>query len=128
MKQTAGVLLVRQRKSGPEILLVHDRKKWSIPKGGLEGRETPEQGARRELLEETALVISGDVIPIGYVDYKKENKRLHGFFAEIEGPLKITLSGELIQGRFVPLDEAYKLLDVRQRLLLGWVLAGTRAA
>lgn len=128
MKQTAGLLVLRQRKSGCEILLVHDRKKWSIPKGGMDPDETPEQTARRETWEETGITVGRDVIPVGYVDYKKENKRLHAFAVEIEGPVKIVLSPELIQARFVSLQEARKMLDDRQSIFLDWLMAGDCAA
>ncbi len=127
-KQTAGLLVLRQRKSGCQILLVHDRKKWSIPKGGMELGETPEQTARREVWEETGITFGSDVIPVGYVDYKKEQKRLHAFVAELEDEVDIVLSGELIQARFVSFAEARRMLDERQCIFLDWLTAGSRAA
>ena len=47
-----------------EILLVHKPRKrddWQLPQGGMEGDETPEMTARRELMEETGLK-AGDAI------------------------------------------------------------------
>ncbi|WP_309130752.1 NUDIX hydrolase [Brevibacterium sp.] len=44
------------------------RIEWCLPKGHLEGAETPAEAARREVEEETG--ISGEVIrPLGTVDY-----------------------------------------------------------
>ena len=45
-----------------EVLLVKNRdiQQWSLPSGGLEDGETPEQCCRREVLEETGYRISID--------------------------------------------------------------------
>ncbi len=42
--------------------------KWAIPGGFLDMDETAEDGARRELLEETGLKLTGPVAPIGFFD------------------------------------------------------------
>lgn len=58
---SAGILAYRKGTRGLEVLLVHPggpfwRKKdngaWSIPKGEIDGADTPEQVARREFAEE----------------------------------------------------------------------------
>lgn len=46
------------------VLLVHKPRKndaWQIPQGGIEAGETVVEAARRELSEETGLVLTGDV-------------------------------------------------------------------
>jgi predicted NUDIX family NTP pyrophosphohydrolase len=61
-KQSAGILLYRQRAGGLEVFLVHpggpfwarkDAGAWSIPKGEYSPDEEPLPAARREFAEET---------------------------------------------------------------------------
>jgi predicted NUDIX family NTP pyrophosphohydrolase len=58
---SAGILLFRQARNGPEVLLVHpggpywakrDLGAWSVPKGEIEEGEDPRECALRELKEE----------------------------------------------------------------------------
>ncbi len=55
-----GVVLFLKNKTVPQVLLVEQIGArgdvfWTIPKGHLEEGETPEEAARRELLEETGI-------------------------------------------------------------------------
>ena len=72
-KQSAGVLLYRQRAGELEVLLVHpggpfwakkDVGAWSIPKGEFEAEENPREAAFRELQEETGWTPDGEDIPL----------------------------------------------------------------
>ena len=65
-KRSAGLLLYRERSTGPEVMLVHpggpfwakkDDGAWSIPKGEIEAGEDPLEAARRELMEETGFEV-----------------------------------------------------------------------
>jgi predicted NUDIX family NTP pyrophosphohydrolase len=73
-KLSAGLLLYRDRATGPEVLLVHpggpfwarkDDGAWSIPKGLAEPGEDLAVAARREFAEEVGVVPAGELMPLG---------------------------------------------------------------
>jgi predicted NUDIX family NTP pyrophosphohydrolase len=75
-KQSAGLLLFRERDGGFEVLLVHpggpfwakkDDGAWSIPKGEFTGGEDPLAAARREFVEELGAAVDGEFISLGAV-------------------------------------------------------------
>ncbi len=86
MKQSAGTLLYRSGPDGLEVLLVHPsggynrRAPWSIPKGmPNEGESNLEVTARRETLEETAVAVTGPLVSLGSIIYRKSRKQVHCF-------------------------------------------------
>jgi predicted NUDIX family NTP pyrophosphohydrolase len=90
-KRSAGVLLFRKSPGGVELLLAHpggpfwagkDEGAWSIPKGEHDASEDARTAARRELWEETGIVISGELIELG--TYKQPSGKLVSAWA-IEG-------------------------------------------
>ena len=75
-KQSAGLLLYRQKERGLEVLLVHpggpfwakkDLGAWSIPKGEYTAEEEALAAAQREFEEETGMTIDGDFIDLGTI-------------------------------------------------------------
>ncbi|MDQ6763196.1 MAG: NUDIX domain-containing protein [Bacteroidota bacterium] len=78
-KQSAGILLYRKNKNELEVFLVHpggpfwakkEAGAWSIPKGEFDDEEDALTAAKRELLEETGISVSGDFIELQPVKLK----------------------------------------------------------
>ena len=89
-RQSAGLLMFRQRAGVLEVLLGHpggpywagrDDGAWTIPKGGLHDGEEPLEAAVREFREETGFSPAGPFTPIGYVTLKS-GKRVHAWAVE----------------------------------------------
>ena len=91
-KQSAGLLLYRQRKHHLEVFLVHpggplwakkDLGSWSIPKGEFD-EEEPLLAAKREFQEETGFdAPQGEYIPLKHVT-QKSGKIVHAWAVEAE--------------------------------------------
>src|SRR5436190_24203702 len=113
MKQAAGVLLYRDGADGLEVLLVHpsgnyNRKApWSLPKGEPDPDETDlEATARRETLEEADIKVTGPLVPLGTIQYKKSGKTVHAFAGRATADMTPRPeSWEIDQARFVSLEE-----------------------
>jgi len=131
-KQSAGALLYRAGASELEVLLVHpsgayNRKaKWSIPKGVPEPGEPLEGAARRETREETG-VEPGPLRELGYIDYRKSNKRVHAF----AGPAPNAAAPrcacwEVDRAEFIPLSRARELIHPDQLAFLDRLTALAR--
>lgn len=78
-RPSAGILLYKRERDRLRVLLAHpggpfwhsrDDGAWSIPKGGVEEGETPDQAARREFEEELGAPASGELLPLGRLRQK----------------------------------------------------------
>jgi predicted NUDIX family NTP pyrophosphohydrolase len=89
-KQSAGILLYRNKATRLEMFLVHpggpffknkDEGVWSIPKGEFLDDEEPLAAAKREFLEETGQPIDGEFIKLSPVQLKS-GKIVHAWAVE----------------------------------------------
>jgi predicted NUDIX family NTP pyrophosphohydrolase len=120
-KQSAGTLLYRHGPDGLEVLLVHPsgpynrHAPWSIPKGvPNDGEADLERTARRETLEEVG-IMAGDLISLGFIEYRKSRKDVHCFAgpAPADAQPRPT-SWEVDAAHFVTLERARELLHPDQ--------------
>jgi predicted NUDIX family NTP pyrophosphohydrolase len=90
VKQSAGVLLFRRSSGSLQVLLVHpggpfwqhkDEHAWTIPKGELDPDESAIDAARRELTEETGIVVPGELVSLGTVS-QAGGKVVHAWAVE----------------------------------------------
>lgn len=66
VSEAAGGVVWRRTETDVELLLVYRQQfdDWSLPKGGVEGRESPRQAALREVVEETGVSCAvGEALP-----------------------------------------------------------------
>jgi 8-oxo-dGTP diphosphatase len=120
--RAAGGIVLREAPEGLQVALVHrpEQADWSFPKGKLEGEETDEQAALREVAEETGYTCELGVLvgTIGYRDGKNRPKVVRFFLMR---PLsgEFTPNDEVDELAWVPLGEAGRLLSYeRDRELL----------
>ncbi|WP_435737762.1 NUDIX hydrolase [Cellulosimicrobium sp. PMB13] len=100
---SAGGLVIHDTTDGPSAAVIARRNRggrleWCLPKGHLEGTETPEQAAVREIAEETG--IRGEVRePLGVIDYwftgddRRVHKVVHHFLLRATGGY-LTVEGD----------------------------------
>jgi predicted NUDIX family NTP pyrophosphohydrolase len=126
MQQSAGTLLYREGPEGLEVLLVHasgwyNRKApWGIPKGIPEADETDlEATARRETLEETGVAVTGPLISLGDMTYRKNRKQVHCFAGPAPaGAQAKVASWEIDQAAFLTLPQAREQIHPDQEAFL----------
>jgi 8-oxo-dGTP pyrophosphatase MutT (NUDIX family) len=115
--RAAGGVVCRPGPAGmTEIAVVHrpSQDDWTLPKGKLEGDETPEAGAIREVEEETGLKVEL-VRPMGctaYVDRRGRDKVvLYWVMKVLSG--RFLPNHEVDQLRWLTIEKAAGLLTYR---------------
>ena len=125
MKQSAGLLLYVRNESGVSVLLVHPsgaynrNAPYGIPKGEPNADEPLEAAARREVLEETGVAVTGEIVALGHIDYTKSKKRIHAWAAPLpSGATPKCASWEVDKAAMFTIEEAVKVIHRDQAAFL----------
>src|SRR3954453_4163187 len=128
-KVSSGTLLYRLIGDTVEVLLVHPagnynrRAPWGIPKGAPNPDEGLEATPRGEKLEETGLDIDGPLVDLGYVDYTRSKKRVHGYATKApDGATPRCASWEVDKVEFIEITRARRIIHPDQAALLDRLL------
>jgi 8-oxo-dGTP diphosphatase len=110
--QAAGGLVVRD---DGRVAVIHRPRydDWSLPKGKLDAGESFEEGALREVEEETGVRgrIVGELAPTSYVDRKGRDKVVRWYRMDLAGePLPFAPNDEVDELRWLTPAEASELL------------------
>jgi 8-oxo-dGTP pyrophosphatase MutT (NUDIX family) len=108
-----AVVPVRSESDGSEICLIrrHGARRWGIPKGYIDGDDTPQQAARTEAREEAGL--TGEIEgPVGTYEYSKWGDRLTVavYVMRVVDVLPVWDEMELRERRWVTVTQAERLL------------------
>ncbi len=112
--KAAGGVLVRSGDGGPEVAVIHRPKyeDWSLPKGKLDGDETFEQAAVREVEEETGMTaeLGDELTPVSYRDRKGRTKLVRYWRMQVLGG-DFRPGSEVDELRWLGLESAAALLS-----------------
>lgn len=106
-------LVILQRRNTGEV-------QWVAPKGQVELSETPEETAKREVVEETGLVVSETLGPLGsqtygfeLLDGSQHEKVVDWFLFRVGNPKAPTLNEEegFLEHKWLPFDQARTLFS-----------------
>lgn len=108
-----GVIPLCNKEGIWHVLLIQQHAgHWGFPKGHAERKEQPQQAARRELLEETGLVILCYLTEQPLIEAyqffsrgKRIEKTVTYFLAEVAGELKLQCE-EVKAAKWIPLSDA----------------------
>jgi len=132
--RAAGGVIWRPSESRPgtlEVVLVHRPAydDWSLPKGKVEPGEQDEDAARRELAEETGLVVvlGAELPSTGYHDRFGRPKVVRywavtAVAGDVEGGFEVD------QARWLPFDQARQMLSYQRDQAVLDALPGVLAA
>jgi bis(5'-nucleosidyl)-tetraphosphatase len=129
---SAGVVVVRFGRDGPEYLLLRAYSNWDFPKGMVEADETPFAAARREVAEETTLTALDFRWGDAHVETEPYGRgkvaRYYLAATDEDAAVSLPVSAELgkpehDEFRWLHYDAARALVSPRVRAVLEWAHA-----
>ena len=115
VKAAGGVVWRRTARGGTELVVVHRPRydDWSLPKGKLDKGEGWEDGALREVEEETGMRcrLGEELEPASYQDRKGRDKVVRYWLMEPVGDTAFVPNDEVDQLRWLAPPEALELLS-----------------
>ena len=121
-----GIIPIRKTEQKTEVLLIHQYSHiknnvyWTFPKGHVEGDESPQETAKRELYEETGLQVheflSEQVFTTEYTftwEGMLVNKTAAFFVATIQEGETNHQEAEVKDSEWLPLDQVIDKLDYK---------------
>lgn len=110
-EKSCGAVITRRKNNRMEILVIHQiQGHWCFPKGHVEGNDTEEETAQREVLEETGLRISledGFRTDTSYSPKPGMMKKVIYFLGHPEAGVEKVQKEELLEEKWVSIAEAY---------------------
>ena len=115
MEKSCGAIIWREQEGIPRVLVLQHRNggHWAFPKGHVEGDETEEQTAHREIFEETGLKVKLDKSFRRVVTFSPKPRVMKDvvyFAAKLAGGKLRRQEEEVIEVRWATLGEALKLV------------------
>ncbi|MGH7274368.1 MAG: NUDIX hydrolase [Nitrospiria bacterium] len=119
---SSGGVIYRKREGRCEVALIlrstrKGKKLWCLPKGLMQGTESPEETARREVREETGLEgkVNEKLGEIQYIFYSPEEhsriqKTVYFFLIEYLSGSVADHDSEVEEARWLPIETAIDLL------------------
>jgi 8-oxo-dGTP pyrophosphatase MutT (NUDIX family) len=115
--RAAGGVVLRPGRDGLEVVVIHrpEQQDWSFPKGKLEGSETDEQCALREVEEETGYRCEIGVM-LGSSCYKdaRGREKVVRYFVMRAASGEFAPNAEVDELSWLPLAAASELLSYRR--------------
>lgn len=112
MKRTAGILLYKHCDDVIKVLLVHNGRHWSIPKGIQSNSETSRAAASRELREEANLQAPDRLLSLGSV-HDNSRELMVCYLAKHTGE-RPRPGNEIVSARFFKLLKALQIVQKYQ--------------
>lgn len=123
IKQSAGVLLLREDWGEFHLLALAGRNSWDLPKGGVENNESTFEAAKRELEEEAGITKVTWLIEEPFeVEYSVNNKKKRVYlYLGLTKKKDVKISKEHQSYRWFSLDEANEFLPDRFLPAVAWI-------